>query len=206
MRRIPPVFSLTAVALLLTACYAVWGQCTRPAAQEPTRPAAAKPSRPACCCPQTATAESSGDKLVEGLVAILNETNSPDTMVVTIQALADVGCRARAAVPAIIRNAERVGLLKDILLQGKDDDGPGLVVVDAIEEILRGRQPEPAPGAYPPVLSGATPPVSAYAPVVPASGRGAANRLSRKPAGAGAPAPVCEAQTPPPQPVQPLPQ
>ncbi len=54
--------------------------------------------------------------LLSELIAILNETKSVDTFSVTLAALAEMGPRAEPAIPAIIRNAERLGLLKDHLL------------------------------------------------------------------------------------------
>jgi hypothetical protein len=97
------------------------------------------------------------EKLVHELIAILKKTKSQDTFLVTVRALEDIGPRSRAAVPAIILNAERLGLLKDILQQAEDEekDGPGIIIAEAIEHIVAPRRDREAarPGAtinYPP--------------------------------------------------------
>jgi hypothetical protein len=57
------------------------------------------------------------EQLVQELVKILNETKSPQTLLATTLALMPMGKKAQAAVPAIIRNAERLKVfetLKDI--------------------------------------------------------------------------------------------
>jgi hypothetical protein len=92
------------------------------------------------------------------LLIILHETKSPDTFVVTARALAAVGPAARRAVPAVIRGAERLNLLSEIGKQAKAGDGLGMVVVEAIEELLQGQgagraccTPVCAPVCAPPV-------------------------------------------------------
>jgi len=62
-----------------------------------------------------------GQPLLSELIAILNETKSVDTFSVTVGVLSEMGPRAESAIPAIIRNAERLGFLKDHLLAKKDD-------------------------------------------------------------------------------------
>jgi hypothetical protein len=118
------------------------------------------PAQPPRCC-----APSSPDnaKLVEELLAILKETQSTDAFLVTVKALSDVGPDAKTAVPAIIRGADRLGLLKDIEKQAKDEEGSGIMIVDAIEEILRGPC---VAGAYAPsAVVGVPAPM--YAPPMP---------------------------------------
>jgi hypothetical protein len=65
-----------------------------------------------------ATKESSAeDQVVHDLIDILNETKSPQTLLATTLALMPMGKKAQAAVPVIIRNAERLKLfapLKDM--------------------------------------------------------------------------------------------
>jgi hypothetical protein len=75
------------------------------------------PQCPACSgkeTTKTTTVKATKEKLVQELVAILNETKSPDTFIVTTSALGMMGHDARPAVPSIIRNADRLGLLKGI--------------------------------------------------------------------------------------------
>jgi hypothetical protein len=119
------------------------------------------------CCPATtavsAPAKTHGavhaanEKLVHELVAILKTTKSSDTFLVTVKALEDIGPRARAAVPTMILNAERMGLLKDITQQADDEetDGPGIIVSEAIAHIVAPRREREAartgaPVNYPP--------------------------------------------------------
>jgi hypothetical protein len=112
------------------------------------------------------------EKLVRDLTAILKKTKSTDTFLVTVKALADMGPRAKPAVPAIILNAERLGLLQDILQQvddDSDDDCPGDFIVEAIAQIVAGKearqaQRQGAPTAYPEIL----PPPRMMRPVITA--------------------------------------
>jgi hypothetical protein len=113
---------------------------------------------PAASAKTHGTVRAAKEKLVRELVGILKKTKSTDTFLVTVKALADMGPPSRAAVPEIIVNAERLGLLKDILKQVDDeqeDDNPGDFIVEAIEHIVAPRHerqmPHPvAPMGYPP--------------------------------------------------------
>jgi hypothetical protein len=98
-------------------------------------------------------------QLVRDLTAILKNTKSADTFLVTVRALGDMGSRAKPAVPAIILNAERLGLLENILEQADDEEqlGPGIMITEAIADIVtprRDRQPPsyavPPPPCCPP--------------------------------------------------------
>jgi hypothetical protein len=92
-------------------------------------------------------------QLVRDLVGILKKTKSPDAFLVTVKALGDIGPRAKPAVPAIILNAERLGLIKDILQQADDEEqlGSGVLIMDAIEEIVAPRRDRQNPAyAVPP--------------------------------------------------------
>jgi hypothetical protein len=51
---------------------------------------------------------------VQELIKILNETKSPYTLVATTVALAPLGDKAKVAVPAILRNAERLKVLESL--------------------------------------------------------------------------------------------
>jgi hypothetical protein len=89
--------------------------------------------------------KASGD-LVQDLIQIIHETKSVDTFFVTTKLLEEMGGKARVAVPAIIRNAERLELFKDAFLQAeKDGDKQKKVelaemIVDALEKIMNGAQ------------------------------------------------------------------
>ena len=155
MRRTYPILSAITLSAALVACYAAWGQSPPRTSSPPPGPPpslCSAPSQPAAPHRPACAARSDNEKLVEGLVAILNETDSTDTLLVTVAALADLGPRARLAVPAIIRAADRLGLFKGLAQQkkGQGEDHEGMAVVDAIDQILKG---------------GARPPACCYAPV-----------------------------------------
>jgi hypothetical protein len=163
-RNIPALCACVLAAL--AACYAAWGQSPRrdgPAPGPASAPGDCPRPAPAAERCRPARAARLGDEgLVEGLVAILEQTDSPDTLLVTVKALADLGPRARGAVPAIIRGADRLGLLKGLAHQ--KGDGEGLAVVRAIEEILKGNGAGPtAPCCYS-VVTPATPPAGVPVP------------------------------------------
>jgi hypothetical protein len=98
-----------------------------------------------------------GGGLVGELVAILNETKSKDTFLVTVAALQKIGPEARASAPAIIRNADRLGLLRGISREPKKETSKGRaaeVVLEALDEVLGGNhartgQPRQAPCTVP---------------------------------------------------------
>jgi hypothetical protein len=60
-------------------------------------------------CPACADA-----RLYAELVAIIKETNSPDAFMVAVTGLAATEDHGRKAIPVVIRNAERIGVLKGI--------------------------------------------------------------------------------------------
>jgi hypothetical protein len=166
MKRPRPSLLVLTLGIALLTGYAAWGQPkpTPPAAACPTTcgpqacPApVCMPAAPRCCVPSSPD----NAKLVEELLAILKETKSADTFIVTVKALSDLGPDARTAVPAIIRGGDRLGLFTDIEKQAKEEDGSGLMIVDAIEEILRG--PCAAAGCVPPSVVGV--PAQAWTPV-----------------------------------------
>ena len=78
-------------------------------------PAAATPSAdpPAVAAVPAVVSALPKQGLLLELVAILNETKSVDTFVVTLSLLEGMGKQAEPAIPTIIRNAERLGLFKD---------------------------------------------------------------------------------------------
>jgi hypothetical protein len=158
MKRFYPTLPAILIVALATT---VRGQEILPAPVLTSRPApvvhAAEPVPPPAASAKThGSVHAANEKLIRELTAILQKTKSKDTFLVTVKALADMGPRSRAAVPAIILNAERLGLLKDILQQADDEeqDGPGEFVVEAIEQIVASRHRQGvhpvAPMAYPP--------------------------------------------------------
>jgi hypothetical protein len=133
-------------------------------------------------CPTCADA-----KLYAELVAIIKETNSPDMFMVAVTGLMAAEDHGRKAIPVVIRNAERIGVLKGIAKEHEPTP-----VQAALQEYLAGcasrEDTPPAPadvlttvppavrvqvmpsGAFvpPPVPERA--PVLMYAPVPPSPG------------------------------------
>lgn len=168
MKRIYPMLP---AMLIVAAATTVRGQEILPAPVPAPRSTSsihhAEPVAPPAASAKThGTVRAANEKLVHELVEILKKTKSTDTFLVTVKALADMGPRARAAVPAIILNAERLGLIKDILKQVDDDEeeeAPGDFIVEAIEHIVASRHDRQAahpvaPMGYPPPPPGALPP------------------------------------------------
>jgi hypothetical protein len=177
MQRILPLLAGVLGAFLASGP-AAWGQGARPAASTPVAETRRPEPVPA---PQPAhrhtSVRAANEQLVAELTVILHETSSPDTFLVTVKALADIGARSKVAVPSIIRNAERLGLLKNILQQADDDEklGPGVMISEAIQQIVsprRDRQDprEAAPAATPPVPL-PPPPASVVSPLGGVPGR-----------------------------------
>jgi hypothetical protein len=81
------------------------------------------PSSPASQAPQSPPPAG----LVGDLVAVLNDTKSVDAFLVTVELLQKMGAEARPAVPAVIRNAERLGILKKSALSSEKGKRGGIV-------------------------------------------------------------------------------
>jgi hypothetical protein len=150
------VLMLATVAVVVSGP-AAWGQKVRTDQVCPSLPASEviRPEPVPAPIPSRShnSVRAANEQLVSELILILQETKSPDTFLVTVNALACVGPRAKAAVPAIIRHAERLGLLKDILSQVEDDDsvGTGVVISEAIAQIIRPMREGPGGGSQGPV-------------------------------------------------------
>lgn len=112
MKRKVALFALIAAVAVLVPVLAVLAQsqpqCLSSGSVEYCQGAACGK----CCKAKQATCED--DKVVEELMAILKETKSSDTFVVTAVALGRMGSKAKRAVPTIIRNAERLEILEGI--------------------------------------------------------------------------------------------
>jgi hypothetical protein len=67
----------------------------------------------ACCC----AAKGGDGELYAELVAILKETESPDTFMAAVTGLMATEGHGKRAIPAVIRSAERLGLLNGIAKQ-----------------------------------------------------------------------------------------
>jgi hypothetical protein len=111
---------------------------------------------------------------VQELTAILDETRSVDTFLLTVSALAELGPKAKPAIRAIIRNAERLGVLKDQAMQATPS-GERMRCIgqvhQAVLRILKGNQAVyPSPYIYEPAPYYAPAPGYAYpAPCAPPS-------------------------------------
>jgi hypothetical protein len=76
------------------------------------------------------------EKVVKELIKIMDETKSPQTLLATTLALMPMGKKAQSAVPAIIRNAERLkvlGALKDMNAAKSENATVILMAVMAIQ-------------------------------------------------------------------------
>jgi hypothetical protein len=108
MRRKLLLFLVVGVAGVLAPVLAVL-------AQSSSTPSAPAPDSPTTCIGNKPSAPSSTDgKIIDEMIAILNETKSEKTFVVTALALGSMGSDAKRALPQLIRNAERLGLLDDL--------------------------------------------------------------------------------------------
>jgi hypothetical protein len=164
MKRTLPLFVLIAAIGLLVPVFAVFGKPT---------------PEPCCvtCCPSATAAKSSSDndKVIDELTAILKETKSSETFIVTAMVLGRMGPDAKRALPIIIRNAERLELFDDLYKTNASAENRAAAqeVVAALEMILdkkagaKGRTwANPAPTCYTPAIGyGST---SSGTPVCPA--------------------------------------
>lgn len=134
-----------------------------------TAPVCCSPAMPCAAAPETA----GDDKVIDELTAILKETKSPETFVVTTCVLGRMGPKAKRALPAIIRNAERLELLEDALKDQAAANPSTLTqkLLEAIEMIVdkhaASRNKLPAGYGAPPSTWNA--PVVAPTPCAPAS-------------------------------------
>jgi hypothetical protein len=87
--------------------------------------------------------------LVGELVGILNDTKSRGTFLVTLAVLQKLGPEARPAIPAILRNADRLDLFENTTAPNARDKQIAAEVLAVIDAIL-GRVAPPRPVAMPP--------------------------------------------------------
>jgi hypothetical protein len=142
MKRTAPLFTLLGLAAVLVPLLAVLGNASPPtsAPARPSDPVLSAPPTPATTRACPAQAPSANEKVVGELVALLRETRSPDTFLVTVMVLGRMGAEARPAIPDIIRNAERLNVFKDVTRPAGRGDELGLAegVWSSIEMILDG--------------------------------------------------------------------
>jgi hypothetical protein len=82
-------------------------------------------------CGPVSTPEQKKD-LVAELIAVLDETKSVDTFGMTVGVLEKMGPKAKAAIPSILRNAERLGILKN----HSEEGGRKCERIERLAEIL----------------------------------------------------------------------
>jgi hypothetical protein len=97
---------------------------------------------PVCPVSPSATPRASNG-VVDALAALLARTKSKDTFTTAVMALGQLGAEARVALPAIIENAERLGVLKGAFGQGGSKSGCTAVVLEAVAAIAGGKAPQP---------------------------------------------------------------
>lgn len=61
------------------------------------------------------------EPFIQDMLTILEETQSSDTFLITLELLAKESSGASTAIPKVLKNAERLGLLKDAIVQQRDD-------------------------------------------------------------------------------------
>jgi hypothetical protein len=141
MKRILLKLALVGAACLLVSVFAAFA---KEPSEEYCREWALKHGycSPNCCVPALACApgpETAGDdKVIDELTTILKETKSPETFVLTATVLGRMGPQAKRALPAIIRNAERLELLEDAMNDNAAANQSNLTqkLLEAIEMIV----------------------------------------------------------------------
>jgi hypothetical protein len=92
----------------------------------------AKPSKPAT----TKVAPDEPDDATE-LLTLMNETESPDTFLIAVEALAGLEPERKGLIAAVVRNADRLGLLKGVA-SGKVTEHQE-VITKMLEKLVQAR-------------------------------------------------------------------
>ncbi len=95
---------------------------------------------------------------VAELLTILNETTSVDTFVVTLGMLVELEPERKGMIAAVIRNADRLGLLKGVVTSGKpipehEAISTALEKMVAARNEAKNRSTRPATRPQPPAVS-----------------------------------------------------
>lgn len=105
----------------------------REVAGKPAEPSA-QPEKADWSQPRLAPVAAKAD-LVDEMIQVLQRTESVDAFFVTLALLEEMGTKARPAIPAILRHAERLGILKNHLTtRGRDSEHVDKVA-QALEKI-----------------------------------------------------------------------
>ncbi len=171
MKRVKAKWTVLALAVLLLTgptSDAVQKKKSRRAAKEPAAEAAVVSSvlgavagatvgqsvyyTPATASPSPAEVNR---EIVKELVDILGSTESPTTFALTVMALEQLGEPAKPAVPAIIRNAERLKIFSGASAMVHPNAVPSKkqqlanAVAESIVHLLNGNRPQTAPACAP---------------------------------------------------------
>jgi hypothetical protein len=121
-------------------------------------------AKSACCaqCPGQ-MAKSVDEAVYDELTAMIRETDSQDVFVVAVVGLGGLGETSKRAIPVVIRNADRLGVLKgiakaetptpaqDVVMQflgGNMGQGPGDAAASASMAFRAPAMPPPAPFSF----------------------------------------------------------
>jgi hypothetical protein len=108
MKRKLPLFVMVGVTGVLVPVLAVLAQSSS------TTCAPACCSQGSCLASKPSAPSSADAKVIDELIAILKDTKSEETFIVTAMALGRMGPDAKRALPQLVRGAERLGLLEDL--------------------------------------------------------------------------------------------
>jgi hypothetical protein len=113
----------------------------------------------------------------------MGQTKSKDVYAAAVLALGQMGAEARPALPAILKNAERLGVLEGAFCPTGSKTDQGDIVLEAVGAIARG-QAAPV-GGMPMAVAGCPTPAATYGPPQAAyySAEGVRRVPGRNPAG-----------------------
>ena len=80
--------------------------------------------------------EASREDVIRELRTILCETTSPDTFCITITMLQKLKADSPELIPVIIRNAERLGIFRDVIVKGGKKNQAAMEAIDGVADIL----------------------------------------------------------------------
>ena len=99
--------------------------------------------------PPPAAAPPTDDPLVRDLIKVLDETKSKDTFCLALPVLAALKAEGRRAVPAVLRNAERLKISKGMRQEGAKWTREQKVVAECLEALVGHPLPAAAASAVP---------------------------------------------------------
>ena len=108
----------------------------------PTTTSSVPPAESCARCVVPTPATSAEDAQVQEFIKIINECKSPATLVATAIALLPLGDKAKPAVPALLRNAERLKVLDDIGNPGSRKGEMAAMLMEIVFAIQSGWTPD----------------------------------------------------------------